>query len=252
MKDQQPPSPSPVKTVLVDDQALLVSAFSLLLGSQPGLEVVGTATDGAAALVLLRQLAQAGAGADVVLMDIRMPVLDGISATQAMRADPLLAWTPVLVLTTFEEEALVLGALRAGAQGFLLKDAQPQVLVAAVREVAAGGHWLDPAVTGTVLAQLGEAATAAPAGAPASSPAASSAPAAEPGGQVVQEPLTGREQEVLALVCEGLPNAEIGERLHLAESTVKTHVKSLLIKTGCTNRVELIVLAFRSGLVPPA
>lgn len=251
MKDQQPPSPSPVKTVLVDDQALLVSAFSLLLGSQPGLEVVGTATDGAAALVLLRQLAQAGAGADVVLMDIRMPVLDGISAIKAMRADPLLACTPVLVLTTFEEEALVLGALRAGAQGFLLKDAQPQVLVAAVREVAAGGHWLDPAVTGTVLARLGEAATAAPAGGPHDR-APAGAPAAEPGGQVVQEPLTGREQEVLALVCEGLPNAEIGERLHLAESTVKTHVKSLLVKTGCTNRVELIVLAFRSGLVPPA
>jgi len=252
----------------VDDQALLVSAFEMLLSSQPDLEVVGTAADGAAPV-------------DVVLMDIRMPVMDGVTAIRAMRtggddrndehsaAREALRRTPVLVLTTFDEEELVLAALRAGANGFLLKDASAQVLLEAVRTVARGGSWLDPAVTGTVLAHLGageggagseETVATTPgsgpgmgpkpnASGPASAMDATRPTGAEIGANGLFEPLTGRERDVLSLVCDGLPNAEIGERLHLAESTVKTHVKALLAKTGCRNRVELIVHAFRHGLV---
>lgn len=302
------------RVVVVDDQALVVSAFEMLLAAQADLEVAGSAADGAAALALLRRLRLRGRGADVVLMDIRMPVMDGVEAIRAMRAEEGLREIPVLVLTTFDEEELVLGALRAGARGFLLKDASPGLLLEAVRTVAAGGSWLDPAVTGTVLAHLGDDAppgpasvpASGPAGIPASGPAGTPAergavsapgpagapapvagPAARPvaapvgsgesgaapaapgvesparpgagpaGGPTpiagpdtgLAEPVTLREREVLALVCEGLPNAEIGERLHLAESTVKTHVKALLAKTGRRNRVELIVHAFRHGLV---
>ncbi len=296
------------RVVVVDDQALVVSAFEMLLAAQADLEVAGTASDGAAALALLRGLRRRGRGADVVLMDIRMPVMDGVEAIRAMRAEEGLGGIPVLVLTTFDEEELVLGALRAGARGFLLKDASPGLLLEAVRTVAAGGSWLDPAVTGTVLAHLGDGDPPGPAGVPTSSPAGTSAergavsepgpadaptpgtgpatvpvgsgesgaapmvpgiesparpgpgsptrpgPVAEPGptagpGTGLAEPVTLRERQVLALVCEGLPNAEIGERLHLAESTVKTHVKALLAKTGRRNRVELIVHAFRHGLV---
>ena len=304
------------RVVVVDDQALVVSAFEMLLSAQADLEVAGTASDGAAALALLRGLRRRGRGADVVLMDIRMPVMDGVEAIRAMRAEEGLGGIPVLVLTTFDEEELVLGALRAGARGFLLKDASPGLLLEAVRTVAAGGSWLDPAVTGTVLAHLGDGDPPGPAGVPMPGPAGTPAergavsepepadaptpvarpatvpgtgpatvpvgsgesgaapmvpgvesparpepgsparpgPVAEPGptagpGTGLAEPVTLRERQVLALVCEGLPNAEIGERLHLAESTVKTHVKALLAKTGRRNRVELIVHAFRHGLV---
>ena len=304
------------RVVVVDDQALVVSAFEMLLSAQADLEVAGTASDGAAALALLRGLRRRGRGADVVLMDIRLPVMDGVEAIRAMRAEEGLGGIPVLVLTTFDEEELVLGALRAGARGFLLKDASPGLLLEAVRTVAAGGSWLDPAVTGTVLAHLGDGDPPGPAGVPMPGPAGTPAergavsepgladaptpvarpatvpgtgpatvpvgsgesgaapmvpgvesparpepgsptrpgPVAEPGptagpGTGLAEPVTLRERQVLALVCEGLPNAEIGERLHLAESTVKTHVKALLAKTGRRNRVELIVHAFRHGLV---
>ena len=304
------------RVVVVDDQALVVSAFEMLLSAQADLEVAGTASDGAAALALLRGLRRRGRGADVVLMDIRMPVMDGVEAIRAMRAEEGLGGIPVLVLTTFDEEELVLGALRAGARGFLLKDASPGLLLEAVRTVATGGSWLDPAVTGTVLAHLGDGDPPGPAGVPMPGPAGTPAergavsepgpadaptpvarpatvpgtgpatvpvgsgesgaapmvpgvesparpepgsparpgPVAEPGptagpGTGLAEPVTLRERQVLALVCEGLPNAEIGERLHLAESTVKTHVKALLAKTGRRNRVELIVHAFRHGLV---
>ena len=281
------------RVVVVDDQALVVSAFEMLLNAQADLEVAGSAADGAAALALLRRLRLRGRGADVVLMDIRMPVMDGVEAIGAMRAEEGLREIPVLVLTTFDEEELVLGALRAGARGFLLKDASPGLLLEAVRTVAAGGSWLDPAVTGTVLAHLDDDAPPGPAAVPASGPAdpptpgagpavvpvgsgGSGAAPAAPGGESparsgpgsaagagpiagaawaagpgtgLAEPVTLREREVLALVCEGLPNAEIGERLHLAESTVKTHIKALLAKTGRRNRVELIVHAFRHGLV---
>ena len=254
MSTTEPGGRAPWRTVVVDDQALLVSAFEMLLSAQPDLEVAGTAADGAAALALLRSQAHGGAPADVVLMDIRMPVMDGVAAIRAMRGEEALRRTPVLVLTTFDDDELVLAALRAGANGFLLKDASPRVLLEAVRTVARGGAWLDPAVTGTVLAQLGAAekqavAAAGPAADREPDPPAPGAP--DDGRRRTSglfEPLTGRERDVLSLVCEGLPNAEIGGRLHLAESTVKTHVKALLAKTGCRNRVELIVHAFRHRL----
>ena len=254
MSTSEPGGRAPWRTVVVDDQALLVSAFEMLLSAQPDLEVAGTAADGAAALALLRSQARGGAPADVVLMDIRMPVMDGVAAIRAMRGEEALRRTPVLVLTTFDDDELVLAALRAGANGFLLKDASPRVLLEAVRTVARGGAWLDPAVTGTVLAQLGAAekqavAAAGPAADREPDPPAPGAP--DDGRRRTSglfEPLTGRERDVLSLVCEGLPNAEIGGRLHLAESTVKTHVKALLAKTGCRNRVELIVHAFRHRL----
>ena len=159
------------RVVVVDDQALVVSAFEMLLNAQADLEVAGSAADGAAALALLRRLRLRGRGADVVLMDIRMPVMDGVEAIGAMRAEEGLREIPVLVLTTFDEEELVLGALRAGARGFLLKDASPGLLLEAVRTVAAGGSWLDPAVTGTVLAHLGDGDPPGPAGVPMPGPA---------------------------------------------------------------------------------
>lgn len=254
MSTTEPGGRAPWRTVVVDDQALLVSAFEMLLSAQPDLEVAGTAADGAAALALLRSQARGGAPADVVLMDIRMPVMDGVAAIRAMRGEEALRRTPVLVLTTFDDDELVLAALRAGANGFLLKDASPRVLLEAVRTVARGGAWLDPAVTGTVLAQLGatEKQAVAAAGPAADREPDPPAPGAPDDGRRrtsgLFEPLTGRERDVLSLVCEGLPNAEIGGRLHLAESTVKTHVKALLAKTGCRNRVELIVHAFRHRL----
>ena len=252
MSTSEPGGRAPWRTVVVDDQALLVSAFEMLLSAQPDLEVTGTAADGAAALTLLRSRAPA----DVVLMDIRMPVMDGVAAIRAMRGEEALRRTPVLVLTTFDDDELVLAALRAGANGFLLKDASPRVLLEAVRTVARGGAWLDPAVTGTVLSHLGAAeGRAAPGAAAGPGPDREPdppAPGAPDDGRRrtsgLFEPLTGRERDVLSLVCEGLPNAEIGDRLHLAESTVKTHVKALLAKTGCRNRVELIVHAFRHRL----
>ena len=232
----------PLRTVVVDDQALLVSAFTLLLGAQPDMTVVGTAADGRKALDLLASLGPDEV--DVVLMDLQMPVLDGVSTISAMRASPALRQVPVLVLTTFDDEDLVLSALRAGARGFLLKDATPRVLLEAVRQVGTGGSWLDPAITSTVLAHLER---------PESQTSAPAAPAGGTGrpvlGEGLYEPLTRREAQVLELVCQGLPNARIGARLHLAESTVKTHVKALLAKTSTANRVELIVHAFRHNLV---
>ncbi len=238
----------PLRLAVVDDQAILVAAFTALLDAQADMEVVTSAADGRAALEALRTAASAGTPADVTLMDIRMPVLDGVAATRAILADPALAGTRVLVLTTFDDEALVMAALRAGASGFLLKDAEPATLLAAVRAVGAGQAWLDPVVTPVVLSRLEPEAPAPPAAAP------SSLSVARPGSGLLpgSDPLTERERDVLALVCQGLPNAEVAQHLHVAESTVKSHVKAVLGKTGCRNRVELVVHAFTSGLVGPS
>lgn len=220
-----------IDILVVDDQALIAASFTTLLNATPGLHVAATAANGREALELL------GAhDVGLVLMDIRMPIMNGITAIRRMRDDPDLRHIPVLVLTTFSDEDLVLGALRAGANGFLLKDADPATLIRAARVVADGGSWLDPAITGSVLAALE----------PSESP---STPAPTQHPDAVHEPLTPRESDVLGAVCEGLTNVAIGDRLHMAESTVKTHVRALLDKTGCANRVELIVHAFRTGLV---
>ena len=245
-----------IRVAVVDDQPLLVSAFSALVAAQPDMEVVLEAVDGRQAvdrlIGLLARAPDSHCGADLVLMDLRMPVLDGVSAIRELRAAPATASLRVLVLTTFDDEDLVLASLGAGAHGFLLKDAEPGTLLEAIRVVAGGGSWLDPAVTGTVLAHLdaGTGPGAPPSSVSPSAPIDGAVPVVgAPSGPY--EALTGREDAVLALVCQGLSNASIGERLHVAESTVKSHVKAVLGKTGCRNRVELVIYALTTELVRP-
>lgn len=237
-----------IDVAIVDDQPLLVGAFTALITAQPDMEVVLSATNGRQAVEALRAAARERHGADVVLMDLRMPVLDGVSAIRALRDEALTASVRILVLTTFDDEDLVLASLRAGADGFVLKDTEPAALLAAVRALAQGRSWLDPAITATVLRHLDgspqEVGPPASGGAGASPSVSPSAPMAW------VEPLTEREQAVLALVCQGLSNAQVAERLLVAESTVKSHVKAVLGKTGCRNRVELVVHAFTTGLLP--
>ena len=254
-----------IRVAVVDDQPLLVSAFSALVAAQPDMEVVLEAVNGRQAIegLTARAIGPHG-GADLVLMDLRMPVMDGIGAIRELRAAPATASLRVLVLTTFDDEDLVLAALGAGAHGFLLKDAEPTTLLEAIRVVARGGSWLDPAVTGTVLAHLDTdggpvTGTGTGTGAGTLVPRPPTSSAGSTGGAVPvvgapsgpYEALTGREDAVLALVCQGLSNARIGERLHVAESTVKSHVKTILGKTGCRNRVELVIYALTTGLVQP-
>ena len=254
---------SEIRVAVVDDQPLLVSAFSALVGAQPDMEVVLEAVDGRQAV---DRLIDSHCGADLVLMDLRMPVLDGVGAIRELRAAPAASSLRILVLTTFDDDDLVLAALGAGAHGFLLKDAEPGTLLEAIRVVARGGAWLDPAVTGTVLAHLDTSAdrsagtsTVMATGAGTDAPRPPTPPAVPVGGAVPvvgapsgpYEPLTEREDAVLALVCRGLSNAQIGERLHVAESTVKSHVKAVLGKTGCRNRVELVIYALTTELVRP-
>ena len=258
-----PGATSAIRVAVVDDQPLLVSAFSALVGAQPDMEVVLEAVDGRQAV---DRLIDSHCGADLVLMDLRMPVLDGVGAIRELRAAPAASSLRILVLTTFDDADLVLAALGAGAHGFLLKDAEPGTLLEAIRVVARGGAWLDPAVTGTVLAHLDTSAdrsagtsTVMATGAGTDAPRPPTPPAVPVGGAVPvvgapsgpYEPLTEREDAVLALVCRGLSNAQIGERLHVAESTVKSHVKAVLGKTGCRNRVELVIYALTTELVRP-
>ena len=204
-----------IRVAVVDDQPLLVSAFSALVAAQPDMEVVLEAVNGRQAVEGLTARATAPhAGADLVLMDLRMPVLDGVSAIRELRAAPATASLRVLVLTTFDDEELVLASLGAGAHGFLLKDAEPATLLEAIRVVAGGGSWLDPA--GTVLAHLdaGTGPGAPPSSVSPSAPIDGAVPVVgAPSGPY--EALTGREDAVLALVCQGLSNASIGERLHV-------------------------------------
>ena len=222
---------SPIRVVLVDDQQMVRAGFRMLLESQPDLVVVGEAGDGAAAVDLLRRTP-----CDVVLMDVRMPVLDGVGATAQVTAlpDP----PRVLVLTTFDLDEHAFAAIRAGAAGFLLKDAAPEDLLAAVRTVHAGDAVVAPSTTRRLLEHV-----AATAGLPAT------AAAADPATDPRLRDLTDREREVLVLVGRGLSNHEITAELVVAEATVKTHVSRLLAKTGSRDRVQLVVLAHEVGLV---
>jgi DNA-binding NarL/FixJ family response regulator len=213
-----------IRVVLVDDEQLMRGGLRMMMESTDDIEVVGEAGDGREAIDLIRQL-----NPDVVLMDIRMPGMDGLAATEelALAEEPV----KVLVLTTFGDESYVHRALRAGAVGFLLKDTPPEDLVNAVRKAHEGQAILDPAITQSVIAHFTNEAS----------------PSRQAARERV-EVLSPRELEVLACLGEGLSNAEIGQRLRLSETTVKSHVSRVMDKLGCANRTQAAILAFEAGL----
>ncbi len=220
-----------ITVALADDQALVRAGFRALLDGEDDISVVAEAADGEEAVALARRHRP-----DVVLMDVRMPRTDGLRATARLSADPTLSGTRVIVLTTFELDEYVFGALRAGAAGFLLKDIEPADLVEAVRIVAAGDALLAPRHTRRLIEAFVQQAGRMP-GAP------------EDDRRL--EELTAREREVLTLVGQGLSNAEIAERLVLSPLTAKTHVARLFMKLGARDRAQLVVLAYETGLVVP-
>ncbi|GAA3339002.1 response regulator transcription factor [Amorphoplanes nipponensis] len=218
----------PVRVLVADDQALLRAGFRLLLDVTPGLVAVGEAGSGAEAVAAARREQP-----DVVLMDIRMPGLDGIEATRLIAGSAETPHTRVLILTTFDLDEYVFAALRAGASGFLLKDVMPDDLVAAIRVVAAGEALLAPSVTRRLITHF----------------AGRAEPASEPAGSLAG--VTEREREVLTLVGRGLSNGEIAEHLRLSLATVKTHVGRLLAKLRARDRAQLVIVAYETGLVRP-
>ncbi|TQM13960.1 response regulator [Pseudonocardia kunmingensis] len=219
-------------TVLVaDDQDIVRDGLAAILDAAPGIRVLDTAADGRQAVDRARRLRALGTPVDVVLMDVRMPVLDGLAATRALLAEAAHPPTRVLVLTTFDLDEYVYEALRAGASGFLLKDAPTAELAAAVRVVAAGEALLAPSVTRRLIAEV--------------------AARGRTGGRERLAVLTAREREVLGLVARGLANREIAAELVVAEETVKTHVGRILAKLGLRDRVQAVVLAYECGLVVP-
>ncbi len=216
-----------IRVLLADDQTLLRATFRLLLDSAPDLEVVGEAADGAEAVAQVR-----ATRADLVVMDIRMPGVDGIEATRRITADEALAGVKVLILTTFETDELVVEALRAGASGFLGKGVDPADLIAAIRTVAAGDQLLSPHATRALIEQV------------------VSAPRARDRSPLPGiEDLTEREREIVGLVARGMSNDEIGEHLYISPATAKTHVSRSMLKTGARDRAQLVVFAYESGLV---
>lgn len=226
---ETPARSGPIRVLLVDDQALLRMGFRLVLDDEDDLTVVGEAGDGTEAL---RQVA--ALEPDVVLMDVRMPGMNGIEATERIVASG--ACSRVLILTTFDLDEYAFAALRAGASGFLLKDARPAELTAAIRAVSTGDAVVSPRVTRRMLELFAEALP-------------SEGPAEAPRGDARLAELTQREREVLLAVAEGLSNAEVAERLFLSEATVKTHVGRILAKLGVRDRVQAVVFAYESGLV---
>jgi len=219
----------PILVLLAEDQAIVRAGFRALLEAESDLEVAGEAADGREAVALARDLRP-----DLVLMDIRMPELDGLEATRQITADRTLKDTRVLVLTTFELDEYVFGALRAGASGFLLKGGEPRELLSAIRLVAAGESLLAPSVTKRLI----EAYIAQP----------EQETAAVPDGL---DELSPRELEVLRFVARGSNNREIAEALYLSPLTVKTHVSRILTKLRARDRVQLVVIAYQAGLVSP-
>lgn len=218
-----------IRVLLADDQALIRAGFRALLDASEDIEVVGEAPDGDQAVKLARQ-----ARADVVLMDIRMPGVDGLEATRRIAADDDLAGVKVVILTTFESDEHVYQALRAGASGFLVKDTEPAELVHAVRVVARGDALLSPGVTRRLITDI------------------ASRPESTPTADHKLSLLTPREREVMALVASGLSNDEIAGRLYLSPLTAKTHVSRVMTKLDVRDRAQLVVLAYETGLVTPS
>jgi DNA-binding NarL/FixJ family response regulator len=219
-----------IRVVLADDQALIRAGFRSLIDAAEDLEVVGEASDGAEALTLTRSTR-----ADVVVMDIRMPGMDGLAATRAITSDDDLAGVKVIILTTFEIDDYVIQAVRAGASGFIGKAVEPAELLDAIRVVAAGDALLSPKATRAVIAGY--------ASQPGLAPETSTA---------TLNGLTAREREIMALVAMGLSNNEIAERLYISPLTAKTHVNRAMMKIGARDRAQMVVTAYQTGLVGPA
>jgi DNA-binding NarL/FixJ family response regulator len=219
---------APIQVLLADDQELIRAGLRLMVDSAPGLAVVAEAATGRQAVALARKTR-----ADVVLMDIRMPDLDGLAATRQITADETLAGVRVLILTTFEVDEYVFEALRSGASGFLSKGSRPDALVEAIRTVARGDALLSPAATRALIARFLTPHDPSPASTPG-----------------LLDPLTDREREIVALVATGMSNAEIAEYLSLSPLTVKTHANHAMTKLGARDRAQLVVLAYQAGLAP--
>ncbi|WP_298749774.1 response regulator transcription factor [uncultured Serinicoccus sp.] len=223
-----------IRVVVADDQEQVRDGLSMLLAAESDLEVVALAADGVEAVEAVRRERP-----DVVVMDIRMPRMDGIEATRQITAEGERGGgdadgvTTVLVLTTFDHDDALYGALRAGASGYMLKEAVPTRIGDAVRRVAAGGSWIDPGVAGKVIETLRETAPRDPSGLPS------------------LEMLSPRELEVLTLMGDAPSNSDLAEQLFVSEATVKTHISRLLMKTGSSERAQLVALAYRTGLVQP-
>ncbi|MYS21513.1 two component transcriptional regulator, LuxR family [Streptomyces sp. DvalAA-14] len=216
-----------IRVLLADDQVLVRAGFRALLDAQRDIDVVGEAADGEQALRQVRELAP-----DAVLMDIRMPLLDGLAATRRITGDPALAAVKVVILTTFELDEYVFEAIRAGASGFLVKDTEPAELLRALRAVVGGDALLSPGVTRRLIAEF-------------------AARSKEPAAAAALDALTDREREVMALVGIGLSNDEIARRLVVSPLTAKTHVSRAMVKLGARDRAQLVVMAYESGLVRP-
>jgi len=237
-----------IRVLLADDQALIRAGFRVLVEAAGDIEVVGEAVNGEQAVALAR-----AERPDVILMDIRMPEVDGLEATRRIAADGDLAGVRVVILTTFETDEYVYQALRAGAGGFLVKDAEPEELIHAVRVVARGDALLSPSVTRRLIATFASRASAAGTGV---GPGTAGG-VGQRGGPHRPRPghdlsrITDREREVLSLVAEGLSNDEIAARLYLSPLTTKTHVSHIMTKLDARDRAQLVVIAYESGLVVP-